>query len=239
MLTFDLTTPDNVDTELADKIWHSYLVASAPLFSYKTWTEIEPDVFVDDDMVDIHLKSKVYLLMEKYIRLLHDTNRIKEPLKKQILTGLMLPYYARILKQFKNAHEHNPFKREEKGTPGLPSSEKEKELQKREIEEIRHLPMREILKLVHEGTYHHSFIKTRNEVCKDEIKDMEKSFMEILVSVLPGKYSKVEEFLLQAGYSKEEIPNLIDRTVGRNNKTDFLYKGKHRLAHDRLLKKKK
>ena len=71
--------------------------------------------------------------------------------------------------------------------------------------------------------------------------------------ILAGETPTVEKFAYQLafnlipqvdvftdnGYTKEEIPNLIDRTVGRNNKTDFLYKGKHRLAHDRLLKKKK
>ena len=97
----------------------------------------------------------------------------------------------------------------------------------------------ELWNLLNEVADGESFINSRNQVIEDETKDLEKSFMEILVSIFPGKYSKVEEFLLQAGYTKEEIPNLIDRTVGRNNKTDFLYKGKHRLAHDRLLKKKK
>lgn len=230
-LTFSVTTRDNVDTELRDKIWLSYLVASAPFFSYQTWKEIEPDVFVADDMVDIHLKSELCLLLEKYIRLVHGTKRIKEPLKTQILTCLMLPYYARILKQFKNAHEPNPAQADRKENPALSVAYKD--------EELRHLPIKEILKLVHEGVSHHSFIKTRNEVYKDEVKDMEKYFMEILVRVFPGKYSKVEEFLLQAGYSKQEIPDLIDRTVGRDNTTDFLYKGKHRISHERLLKKKK
>lgn len=31
-LTFSLTTQDNIDTGLEDKIWHCYLVASAPSF---------------------------------------------------------------------------------------------------------------------------------------------------------------------------------------------------------------
>ena len=32
--TFGLTTQNNINTELSDKIWHCYLVASAPLFSF-------------------------------------------------------------------------------------------------------------------------------------------------------------------------------------------------------------
>ncbi|WP_338430633.1 hypothetical protein [Akkermansia muciniphila] len=40
-------------------------------------------------------------------------------------------------------------------------------------------------------------------------------------------------------YSEEDIPGLIDRTVGRDEKTDFLYQGKHRQKHDKLYRKKK
>lgn len=34
-LTFSLTTQDNIDTVLKEKIWHCYLVASAPLLPTK------------------------------------------------------------------------------------------------------------------------------------------------------------------------------------------------------------
>lgn len=80
-LTFSLTTQDNIDTVLKEKIWHCYLVASAPLFTYKTYREIEPDVDMGDDRADIHHKSRVCLLMEKYIGLVWKTNKIKEPVK--------------------------------------------------------------------------------------------------------------------------------------------------------------
>lgn len=82
-LTFSLTTQDNIDTVLKEKIWHCYLVASAPLFTYKTYREIEPDVDMGDDRADIHHKSRVCLLMEKYIGLVRKTNKIKEPVKNQ------------------------------------------------------------------------------------------------------------------------------------------------------------
>lgn len=238
-LTFSLTTRDNIDTELKEKIWNYYLVASAPLFTYKTYREIEPDVYMDDERADIHRKSEACLLMEKYIGMVRDTPKIKEPVKKQIIQRLFLPYYARILKQYKNAQEHNPYQRDTQGNPVPPLSDKEKEFRKREIERIRRLPVQEILKMVREGSRHRSFIETRNEVFKDEVKDLEKSFMELLASEFPGQYGKVGEFILEAGYSKEDIPSLIDRTVGRSSKTDFLYKGKHRAKHDRLYKKKK
>lgn len=238
-LTFSLTTQDNIDTELKEKIWNYYLVASAPLFTYKTYREIEPDVDMDDERADIHRKSGACLLMEKYIRLVRDTPKIKEPVKKQIIRRLFLPYYARILKQYKNAQEPNPYQRDAEGNPVPPLSDKEKEFRKRELERIKRLPVQEVLKLVREGSRHRSFIETRNEVFKDQVKELERSFMKLLVSAFPGNYGKVQELVLEAGYSKEDIPSLIDRTVGRDNKTDFLYKGKHRQEHDKLYRKKK
>lgn len=238
-LTFSLTTQDNIDTELKEKIWNYYLVASAPLFTYKTYREIEPDVDMDDERADIHRKSGACLLMEKYIRLVRDTPKIKEPVKKQIIRCLFLPYYARILKQYKNAQEPNPYQRDAEGNPVPPLSDKEKEFRKRELERIKRLPVQEVLKLMREGSRHRSFIETRNEVFKDQVKELERSFMKLLVSAFPGNYGKVQELILEAGYSKEDIPSLIDRTVGRDNKTDFLYKGKHRQEHDKLYRKKK
>ena len=83
-----------------------------------------------------------------------------------------------------------------------------------------------------------SFIETRNEVFGDEVKHLEKALIKLLVSEFPGQYGKVENFILEAGYSKEDIPGLIDRTVGRDEKTDFLYKGKHRQKHDKTLQEK-
>ena len=80
------------------------------------------------------------LLMEKYIGLVRKTNKIKEPVKKQIIRRLFLSYYARILKQYKNAQEPNPYQRDAQGNPVPPLSDKEKEFRKREIERIKRLP---------------------------------------------------------------------------------------------------
>ena len=230
-----LTTQNNINTELSDKIWHCYLVASAPLFSFKTYQKTEPEVEIDE-MADINQKSEICLFLDKYIRLIKNSNDMKESSKKQIIHHIFLPYYAKILKQFKESKEHNPYRiTEYKETNGESKNLKENKTIYIESQE----QISELWNFLNEVADGESFINSRNQVIEDETKDLEKSFMEILVSIFPGKYSKVEEFLLQAGYTKEEIPNLIDRTVGRNNKTDFLYKGKHRLAHDRLLKKKK
>ncbi len=73
-LTFSLTTQDNIDTGLEDKIWHCYLVASAPFFSFKTYQEIEPEVNIDE-MADINQKSEICLFMDKYINLINNSKK--------------------------------------------------------------------------------------------------------------------------------------------------------------------
>lgn len=231
-LAFTLTTLDNVNTELKEKIWHCYLIALAPTFTFKTYREIEPDVYMENDMGDLNRKSHACLVMEKYIGLVQATHQIKEPVKKQIIRRLLFPYYARILKQFKNAHEHNPYRVTEIKEP--------KESDKEDIVYITsQKQIDELMDRINEIADGESYIRARNMVVEDEIKYNEKVFLKLLVSEFPGQYGKVENFILEAGYSKEDIPGLIDRTVGRNNETDFLYKGKHRQKHDKLYRKKK
>lgn len=72
------------------------------------------------DMEDIDRKSRVCLLMEKYIGLVRDTPKIKEPVKKQIIRRLFLPYYARILKQYKTRRNPIPTRGMPREIPSLP-----------------------------------------------------------------------------------------------------------------------
>ena len=230
-LTFSITTKDNVYTELKNKIWHCYLVATAPVFTFKTYQETEPDIDIDDT-ADLSRKSMVCGFLEKYIGLIRDSGEIKEPLKKTIIRRLLLPYYAHILKQFKNAHEHNPYSITE-------TKEQGEHKQEKTIYVTSRKQLEEIFTRMNEIADGKSFINARNIIVKDEVNYLEKVFMELLVAEFPGTYAKVEDFLLKAGYSREDIPGLIDRTVGRDAKTDFLYQGRHRIEHDRLFKKKR
>lgn len=54
-------------------------------------------------------------------------------------------------------------------------------------------------------------------------KKLESKFLQMLVTYYPGKAAEVKKYLKLAGYTDEEIPGLIDRTVGRDAKTEFLY----------------
>ena len=193
-----------------------------------------------DDAEDLNRKSMVCGHLEKYITLVRNSGKMKPPLKKTVIRKLLLPYYARILKQFKNAGEKNPYRiAAYKDLKDMPAqTEESRKRSEEQVRKLKQLSMRELKILINDVAWGESFIEARNVMVEDEVKHLEKVFMELLVSEFPGQYSKVEEFLLQSGYTREDIPNLIDRTVGREPETDFLYQGRHRVEHDRLLKKK-
>lgn len=231
-LTFKDTTLDNVHAELTDKIWRCYLMASLPVFSWKTYQSTEPEVYIDETD-DLSQKFEICLLIGKYIRLVSGSVYLKEAEKKQIITRLLLPYDVHMLKQLKNAHEHNPFR-------VIEHTEMNEEARQKDIVPITsNEQVEDLMKRINEIADGESFINTRNHVAADKVKLLEEELMDVLVSVFPGNYSKIVAFILEAGYAKDDIPGLIDRTVGRSKKTDFLYKGKHRKEYDRLLKKKK
>ena len=77
----------------------------------------------------------------------------------------------------------------------------------------------------------------RNSLCRFFLeKRLEPAFVEMLVRFYPGQAGEVVKYLKKAGYAYQEIGDLIDRTVGRDGKTEFLYKGGRGRQHDRKIK---
>lgn len=66
----------------------------------------------------------------------------------------------------------------------------------------------------------------------------EKSFVQMLVRLFPDSALDVRKYLLEAGYGKDELDGLIDRTVGRSAETEFLYKGNTGRRHDKRVRKR-
>lgn len=65
----------------------------------------------------------------------------------------------------------------------------------------------------------------RNYQMKGIIERSEKNFMILLVELFPGKAGEIRKYIKMAGYTVPEIRDLVDRTVGREPRTEFLYKG--------------
>lgn len=76
--------------------------------------------------------------------------------------------------------------------------------------------------------------KKRNDSCRFYLeKRLESAFVEMLVRFYPGQAGEVIKYLKKAGYADGEIGDLIDRTVGRDGRTEFLYKGDRARKHDK------
>lgn len=76
--------------------------------------------------------------------------------------------------------------------------------------------------------------KKRNDSCRFYLeKRLEPAFVEMLVRFYPGQAGEVIKYLKKAGYADKEIGDIIDRTVGRDGRTEFLYKGDRARKHDK------
>ena len=220
-----ITSDKDIDDEFRNFVWYYYFLASLPVFDSKLYMETESETYhyhEFNEIFDLWLKLQSTPSLAIANMNLHDSNKIKESLKKQILTRTILSYYACILNQFKNAHETNPWGRPRKDRLRLG------------IEVI----FRQMPEEMQKTGFINSFINKRNSFVEFVVPSIEKQYMETLVYIFPGRYNDVKEYLLKAGYTEDEIPGLIDRTVGRDASTDFLYRGKHRQENDKLLKGK-
>lgn len=77
-------------------------------------------------------------------------------------------------------------------------------------------------------SYSNMYILAQNRqiTAKSNVENMENRFVTSLVENFPGQKADVLKYLRMAGYEDSEIDALIDRTVGRDSKTEFLYKGR-------------
>ena len=216
----------DIDEEFRNFVWYYYLLANLPVFNSKLYMETESETYDYRDfkeVFDLWLKLQKSSSLAGGITTLHDSNKIRESLKKQILTRTILSYYVCIISQFKNAYETNPWGER-------PSEDR----LRRGIDVI----FRQMPEEMQRTYFANSFINRRNSFVEFVVPSIEKQYMETLVYIFPGRYNDVKEYILKAGYTEDEIPGLIDRTVGRDASTDFLYRGKHRQENDKLLKKK-
>lgn len=73
----------------------------------------------------------------------------------------------------------------------------------------------------------------RNDNGKYHLEErLEPAFVEMLVRFYPGQSGEVVKYLKKAGYADQEIGDLIDRTIGRDGKKEFLYKGGRGRQHE-------
>ena len=68
-----------------------------------------------------------------------------------------------------------------------------------------------------------SMMDGRNSKIKSFLKDKGGSLLRILLDNYPGKATEVFKYLKLAGYEEGEMMEFIDREMGKNKDTEFLY----------------
>ena len=204
--------------ELALQLWLFHDIAAAPLYP-ADYDKATPESIFDNKDQDIKhdMLSFLYVMSRDaapMARRLH--------LRGKALCDLLATYAAATYAQFRDHYDPNiEAKHEALKKSFIPLNRKyvEEEFKKKEIGSLV-------------NPQYHVFLNklgvnnNRNELLKNFISTPRmKYFVEMLVNLFPGQSGAVKNYLRMAGYADKEIPDLINRTLGRTPATEFLYRG--------------
>ena len=204
--------------ELALQLWLFHDIAAAPLYP-ADYDKATPESIFDnkDHAVKHDMLSFLYVMSRDaapMARRLH--------LRSKTLCDLLATYAAVTYAQFRGHYDPNiEAKHEALKKSFIPLNLKyvEEEFKKKEIGSLV-------------NPQYHVFLNklgvnnNRNELLKNYISDCwVEEFVEMLVNLFPGQSGAVKNYLRMAGYADKEIPDLINRTLGRTPATEFLYRG--------------
>lgn len=204
--------------------WFAYYVSFAPLFPFEDYDCKTTSSF--NDNIDLRLLRDVFDRFLKIARNDLDEFTTQQPLKRKELAHLFSLYAARMLYSVRSAYADD-----------LPEREKvaRQNYQKAVAERIENATTLEE-KLDPFGAVTGRMARNldnkivandgRNMEIKNTVKRMEEDFVPTLVRLFPGKKGEVIKYIRLAGYQGGEINDLVDRTVGRDSTTEFLYKGR-------------
>ncbi|MGN0815793.1 MAG: hypothetical protein ACI4P2_03475, partial [Akkermansia muciniphila] len=201
--------------------WIFYVVVSADAFSWD-YDENTPKDGLYGNM-DYELKTGVVRWMSS---LSWDISGIVSRcgVKRKELCRIWAEYGAAVLKTFRTQYDPELKQKQARMKEEYDKMSAERTLrlvQERKLSLFRGADPRSIY-------YNNKLLSNedRNKNCKYHLeKRLEPAFVEMLVRFYPGQAGEVVKYLKKAGYADQEIGDLIDRTVGRDGRTEFLYKG--------------
>lgn len=235
--------------ELDKQLLIDRYVISAPLFELKADTAIHEDYFLGSD---IKLKERV--MDDLYVISKINLEQNRPPSQKKETARLCSIYAATVVQMLRNDYRPNmeqenrdyrknqeaawqkdftnkwsQFLKEEKLREKnwkQPESEEEKakdlEIEKKrkaygkavqeKYDKQRDLANKMVVK------------ENRNSSIEWYFKRREGTLVKILLLNYPDKSSEVFNYLKMAGYEEKEMMPLVDRTIDRSKKTEFLYK---------------
>lgn len=234
--------------ELDKQLLIDRYIISAPLFELKANTAIHKDYFLGSD---IKLKEKV--MDDLYVISKTNLEQNRPPSQKKETARLCSIYAATVVRMLRdyyrpNIEEENrnyqknreaawqtaftdkwgKFIKEDElyeKNWKQPESEEEK-ARDREMEEKRKAyekAVREKCDQQREMANKMVISENRNSSIEWYFKRREGTLVNILLLNYPGKSTEIFNHLKMAGYEEKEMMPLVDRTIGRNKKTEFLY----------------
>lgn len=209
--------------------WIIYYLSGVPLLDMSSQETVSKCFAAFSSMtVDIDVKFKIAstILSSYYI----DTNDLTSKKRTKKLIG-NIKYCAIILKTFKESYKEDiklfPLLSQQTNSfSSLGNSRKNKP-------SIKNIELSEIISRASSLNSRNNINKYRKRILEQNISLLEKNFVEILTKYFNGKYSEILKYIKLSGYKDNEISELLNRTVGRNSRTEFLYKGRYGLEHDR------
>lgn len=222
-LSFGQPLGDTEEDQIAN-MWEFYYMAAAPIYKTEFFYEKKKLTAPGNDE-DLEVKE---CAIRSLARL--NTTKILPSFKieESKFNTLVATYYSKFMRDLKKGYDpelEEKISKLEK-SPAPPQEKKEKKYRKVNLRGYEV----EIEIEDHSDFYnwHNNLTRARNRnsTVSNLIKLAEDDFMKKLVDLFPEKAGEVKKYVRLAGYADSEIPDLIDRTVGRDSKTEFLYKGR-------------
>lgn len=192
---------------LAKRLWILYYVSLAPM--YPLSLDSGGGRYNNDD--DISVKYSACSFLDSIF-----IGKIADDLDIQAdqMALLYAEYYSRILKTLRESYDPLLEQKEKNRWDLLNKGQLNIKFKNWEngVDYLNHLGR----------------IRTRNEIIKFKIDSLEEDFVPMLVRYFPNKAKDIRKYLKMAGYENREANTLIDRSIGRNSKTEFLYQGRPR-----------
>ncbi len=202
--------------ELIDRLWSFYFICAAPLYEVDVNTG---DPWPYDNNDDLSSKSGVARFI--YTTNMEEASDITGIPERQ-LKKLGAVYFSYAIKTLRDSYVHGFNEKEDK------------------LVEQAFVTFKDDFHQVQNNQSKISIQSGRNNKIEHILnRILEEEFVEMLVNYYPSHANEVIKYIKLAGYQDDEISKLIDRTVGRTSKTEYLYKGKIGREHDQRVKDKK
>ncbi len=200
--------------EVSDLMWCFYLICGAPLYEVDFTTEQTWPYEKDNDIL---AKTGAASFITTFD--IQSISRITG-IKNKYLENINSIYFSTILKTLRSSYISDLKEK----MPGL---------QEEAFETLKAQPY-----LLQNRLGKLSVLERRNNAINSLISSLlEEQFVNMLVRYFPNKSNEVLKYIKMAGYEGSEISELIDRTVGRDSKTEYLYKGRVGHEHEKRIKK--